>query len=93
MSTQSTEHVVYRFFDANDNLLYVGSTRHWATRLDTHRRSAEWYPEVARHEVTAYATMEEAREQERTLIATAAPWYNVSAGGAGRHTTPPATPS
>jgi hypothetical protein len=82
-------HTVYRFYNATDDLLYVGVTADWETRHAAHRIGTPWYPEVARHELERFATDAEARDHEATTIASLAPRYNRRPGGGGRRTSEP----
>lgn len=60
--------VVYFAWDADDDLLYVGSTIQAATRIRTHARSAEWWSEVARLSFDEYDTEVEVRRAEAAAI-------------------------
>lgn len=75
---------VYRLFDANDVLLYVGKTRDFNGRLTYHRRP--WYTGQEAscdiHDLIDHWVLEEvsgeleAAKREREVIATEAPLYN-----------------
>src|SRR4051812_15076922 len=41
-------HVLYRFFDADDNLLYVGITNSPLARMGQHLRDKAWFKHAAR---------------------------------------------
>jgi hypothetical protein len=84
-----SQHTVYRFYGADDALLYIGVTADWETRYAAHRTGTAWYPEVARHDLDTFKTDAEAREYETLLIARLAPRYNQRPGGGGRRTTEP----
>lgn len=62
------ETAVYRLYDVNDRLLYVGMGRNpmgrWASHADQHA----WWPDVARFEVTWYPTRQEAAAEERRAL-------------------------
>lgn len=68
---------VYRAFDANDRLLYVGQTVSVETRLRAHERHSPWFIFMARVEQVAYPTREGALEAEAEAIATEFPRWNV----------------
>lgn len=66
---------IYRIFDADDVLLYVGQTANTEVRFRDHRRQ-RWCPPDARFVVTEYATRGEALAAEREAIATERPLRN-----------------
>lgn len=52
-ATQSRpQRAVYRLYDANDELLYIGSSDNPDKRCARHRSTKPWWPQVARREVT-----------------------------------------
>lgn len=79
--------VVYRFYDDEDQLLYVGCTN------STHRRFAEhfatpargWQAEVARIETFQYPDRRSAEESEARAIFTEGPLFNGPGGVNGSH--------
>jgi len=66
---------VYRFFDQQDQLLYVGCTTQLNTRLRAHRARC-WWNEVFRVEVERYGSLDLAFKAERLAIATECPLHN-----------------
>lgn len=42
---------LYRLFDANGRLLYIGTSIEPERRFREHRKTAKWWPQVARREV------------------------------------------
>lgn len=68
---------VYRFFDADGRLLYVGSTFHLRDRLSSHRRNSPWFELAARMEAEEYANEQSARLVEVVSIQCEAPLFNV----------------
>jgi hypothetical protein len=74
---------VYRFFDADDNLLYLGVTHDIQQRWGTHERIQPWWLDVARREFTWYDTRAEAEQIETAATAVEKPRYDRS----GRRTT------
>jgi len=70
------EHVVYRFFDKNDRLLYVGCTRNLEKRCREHR-SRPWFHEVTRTTTTTFPNRHDARQAERQAIGEEHPVHNV----------------
>ena len=68
---------VYRAYDAQDSLLYVGIARRWPARWQAHAARATWYPEVARLALEAHGTDAAARAAEAAAIRDEQPRYNV----------------
>jgi predicted GIY-YIG superfamily endonuclease len=68
---------VYRLFDADDRLLYVGCSEYWNLRINAHRRDKDWFPTVTRTTVERFPTREEALAAELAAIRTEAPIHNV----------------
>lgn len=71
---------LYRVFDADDRLLYVGATMLWDQRLAKHRTAAPWYDRAATVRLEPQESITDARRAERTAIATELPEYNVHHG-------------
>lgn len=72
-------HVVYRYFDRDGQLLYVGCTKNVVRRDWEHRSGgtgAWWYPLVTRTRVRVFPTAEAAAASEAEAIRTEAPIYN-----------------
>lgn len=69
--------VVYRAFDKNGELLYIGSTKSLPNRLSAHRTSTWWWPVVKRIEHHDFPTLEAARDAERVAIRAEHPKMNV----------------
>ncbi|MET8506787.1 GntR family transcriptional regulator [Streptomyces sp. NPDC004787] len=69
---------LYRYFDAERKLLYLGVTSDPARRDREHRRNAAdlWYPLVAGRGVDWYDTREEAEAAERRAIREEKPRFN-----------------
>lgn len=69
---------LYRFFDHEGRLLYVGKTTNIAGRLATHRSEKAWWTEVAAIEVEHYACERHLNRAERNAIIAERPLYNVT---------------
>lgn len=67
---------VYRFFDSEDKLLYVGISYHLENRLDSHRFGKPW-DRISRIQIERFPTREEAAAAEREAILSEAPEWNV----------------
>lgn len=70
--------VLYRLFDADDRLLYIGITCNTAQRWESHRGSKPWWHLVARKELTAYPDRSAALTAERAAIRAEAPLHNIT---------------
>lgn len=73
----SRAHVVYRLFNADGELLYVGHTGDVATRLRGHKSDKPWWGEVVEVKTEPVPSKVEAVRMERDAICTEAPRYNV----------------
>lgn len=69
-------HSLYRLFDADGRLIYVGLTHSMADRLKSHR-SKWWWPQVADLSVVRFADLVEAQQAEIGAIATELPRWNI----------------
>lgn len=68
---------VYRFFDVDDNLLYVGSAVYFNLRFSQHvQRRARWVPLAARALVTWYPSAMESEVGEEATIIAERPLFN-----------------
>lgn len=70
------EHTLYRLFDAEDNLLYVGVTFMLGNRFYEHSKK-RWWADVARRELVTFENRREALEAEREAIQTEGPRHNI----------------
>lgn len=83
-----TETAVYKAYDADGALLYVGVAKDFLFRWKSHRREAEWWKLAQRFEVALYATRDEALAEEARCITEDGPAYNACAlakGHAAKH--------
>lgn len=69
-------HYVYRLYDRDDALLYVGCTRDVEERMSQHKWTAPWIAEVDRCESDSYPTKAEALAVERAAIISLRPRHN-----------------
>jgi hypothetical protein len=67
---------LYRHFDGDDRLLYVGISLSTVSRLAQHRDSAPWFAGLAKVTVQLFETRETALEAEARAIAIEDPLYN-----------------
>ncbi|MGI5274666.1 GIY-YIG nuclease family protein [Nonomuraea sp. CA-218870] len=67
---------VYRAFDSDGALLYVGSTDHRHTRFKGHEKRSAWWPLMAEIRCEDLPTIDQARAAEMTAIRTEHPMHN-----------------
>jgi hypothetical protein len=68
---------LYRFYDADDRLLYIGISEKGPERWKAHRKDKPWWTDVARSTTEHYETRAEALEAERAAIIAEKPLHNV----------------
>ncbi len=79
----TVSHVVYRLFDKDGALLYVGFSSSFAKRLQTHTTQTKWWPQVADWRLEFHESETSGRSAERSAIFRENPRYNVA--GKPRH--------
>lgn len=67
---------LYRHFDAEGRLLYVGISKNATERLRGHKHKSSWFKEIARVEIQHFPTREEARAAEALAIKSEKPLLN-----------------
>ena len=75
---------LYRMYNADDQLLYVGITQQQVVRFHQHAREKLWWPEVTQIWVEHYPDRPSVIEAERLAIQTERPRYNI-VGNRGGH--------
>ena len=73
----SEETTLYRYFDSDDVLLYVGITQRDGQRHREHAKNSDWFSLVKTHTITRFPNRQDALEAEAFAIATENPLYNV----------------
>jgi predicted GIY-YIG superfamily endonuclease len=68
--------VLYRFFDSEDKLLYVGISSNWQQRLKQHYKDSEFYWETVNITLEHYDRREDVEAAEIKAIQTEGPKYN-----------------
>lgn len=77
MTANTTEtYTLYRFFAADDTLLYVGLTVNPGRRMEKHRATQPWWKDDARIEMEQHADIATLRAAEREAIETEKPLFN-----------------
>lgn len=74
---EASETAVYRLYDADDNLLYVGVGVDPSTRWRAHREQKEWWRSVVKITIERHPTRVEALRAEQAAIVTEGPRYNI----------------
>lgn len=69
---------LYRFFDAQDDLLYVGISMNFASRIRSHKSERDWFTQIASITLEHYETREAAVEAEKQAITQECPRHNVA---------------
>ena len=69
---------LYRFYDAEGALLYVGITKFFEPRLKQHYKNAEWFFETASVKLEHYKTRQEVERAETQAIESENPRYNIA---------------
>lgn len=67
---------LYRFYDNEGRLLYVGITNEWFRRFHNHERKATWFSEVASATFEFFETREEVELAEKIAIQNENPIWN-----------------
>jgi predicted GIY-YIG superfamily endonuclease len=70
------DEVLYRFFDSEGNLLYVGITNNWQLRLKQHYKTSDFHQEATQITLERFSTRLEVEKAELIAIATENPKYN-----------------
>lgn len=78
--------VLYRFYDAEDRLLYVGLTTNPGRRVEKHRSEKSWWEEVNRIEIEHFDDLSTLRMAERTAIESERPLHNIRMNVQDRNT-------
>lgn len=73
--------VLYRLYDVDGRLIYIGSTSHMPDRIGKHRHQVWWLPLVAKMRVEIHPTIAAARQAEREAIIAEKPAYNIKHTG------------
>lgn len=77
MDERKKTHCLYRMFDSNGDLLYVGISCNPPVRIKQHSRDKDWFPEVRTITLESFHTRDELEQAEKRSIQTEHPKYNV----------------
>ena len=72
-----TRHELYRHFDADNNLLYVGISKSAIARLSQHSLTGHWYDSICRVTIERFNSREELEQAEKRAIKNESPKYNI----------------
>jgi excinuclease UvrABC nuclease subunit len=78
ITTTDRPTAVYRFYDVDDRLLYVGITYSLGARFRGHERLSPWWPKQRSVKIVWRDTRDEAATEERKAIREEAPLHNVA---------------
>ncbi|MEQ8511188.1 MAG: hypothetical protein RLN67_02400 [Algiphilus sp.] len=70
------ETTLYRYFDAENRLLYVGVANDFEARDRAHRSASPWYQQKAQATTTQFPTRAEALAAERQAVRNESPLHN-----------------
>ncbi|MFE6355895.1 GIY-YIG nuclease family protein [Streptomyces rochei] len=84
MPEPSERTALYRLYDADDLLLYVGITHNPKRRWSAHSRDKHWWPDVARKTIEWFETRKSAERVEKIEVEEERPRYNKVFNGADR---------
>jgi hypothetical protein len=69
--------ILYRYFDENDRLLYVGITKNQFSRLQSHAMSAKWFGLIHKATFRHFTSRHDVKRAELKAIATENPLFNI----------------
>lgn len=70
------QEVLYRFFDSQGTLLYVGISKEWVSRIKTHEKYADFYSAVAGMTLERFPDRKSVEDAERAAIKLENPLFN-----------------
>lgn len=69
---------LYRHYDKEDRLLYIGVSLHLLSRIAQHRSNSHWFDSIAKITIENFETSEQVYEAEKKAIKKEKPLYNIS---------------
>ena len=76
MNTMNTPTDLYRHFDSNGTLLYIGISLSTLNRLGQHKDNSHWFNSISNITIEKFNTREEALLAEKDSIINEKPYYN-----------------
>lgn len=76
LSTAQQTHYVYRMYDDQEDLLYIGVTCNPARRFNDHRDSKNWFNDIATVQLETYPNQKAAYDAEAYAIKHERPLHN-----------------
>ena len=73
----TTSHALYRFYNADSDLLYIGITNNPTVRWRGHRNTKDWWHEIATITLQTFPDRTNTLKAEREAIIAEHPQYNV----------------
>jgi predicted DNA-binding transcriptional regulator AlpA len=73
-------HHLYRHFDSDGVLLYVGQSKCAINRLNGHKRESSWYDSIATVTIEPFASRAQALRAEQEAISREKPRFNIHGG-------------
>jgi hypothetical protein len=74
---EPTTTIVYRHFDSEGQLLYVGISLNAVARLADHRQTSHWFDGIARIDLQRFPSRQAALAAERRAIRKEKPLFNI----------------
>lgn len=70
--------ILYRYFDSDGDLLYVGITKNQVNRFTAHAKKSVWVSQISKATFTHFSTREAAIVAENAAIKDEKPKYNIA---------------
>jgi hypothetical protein len=84
MMDNNENYIIYKFYNDNQELLYVGITNNIKIRLKQHKKDKEWFGEINKIYISTKLTRNESHIYEIYYIANVKPKYNIDYINGGR---------
>jgi len=75
-NSSNNSQALYRFFDNNNNLLYIGISKAFVNRLNAHSFTAEWFFRASYVTIEHFETRQQVESAEKHAIKSELPKYN-----------------
>lgn len=77
MKVENEINCLYRLFDENQELLYVGISMHVMARIHDHAKHKDWFSKVSTIKIERFNSRKEVEEAEKAAIKNEKPKHNV----------------